>query len=101
MKGALLASMKREAFDVKIVCRCYGKNVFKGTDEDDSEGIVSSFCTLEDAILILPMACYYKRLKSVVMLQNLEMKQSSPGGGCFTLHQENKNYTLITSDFAP
>ena len=41
----------------KIVCRCYGKNVFKDPD-DDSEGFVSFFGTLEDAMLSLPMACY-------------------------------------------
>ena len=46
----------------KSVCRCCGKNVFKDPDGDD-EGFVSSFGTLEDTMLSLPMACYYHRLK--------------------------------------
>ena len=76
MKVALLASMMIEVgFDqgpsmnvinFKIVWRCCGKNVFKDPDDDD-EGFVSSFVTLEDAMLSLPMACYYHRLKSIVM----------------------------------
>ena len=76
MEVALLARMRIEvAFDqgpsmnginFKIVCRCCGKNVFKDLD-DDSEGFLSSFDILEDAMLSLPMACYYHRLKSVVI----------------------------------
>ena len=50
----------------KIICRCYGKNVFKNSDDDD-KGFVSSFGILEDAKQSLPIACYYCRLKSVVM----------------------------------
>ena len=51
----------------KIACRCFEKNVFKDPDDDDDEGFVSSFATLEDATLSLPMACYHHRLKSFVM----------------------------------
>ena len=50
----------------KIICRCCEKNVFKDPD-NDVKGFVSSFGSLEDAMLSLPMACYYHRLKSVVM----------------------------------
>ena len=77
MEVALLASMRIEVgFDqgpsmnginFKIICRCYGRNLFKDPDDDDDEGFVSSFTTLEDAMLALPMAKYYYRLKSVVM----------------------------------
>ena len=50
----------------KTICRCCGKNVFKDPNDDDN-GFVSSFSTLEDVMLSLPVACYYHRLKSVVM----------------------------------
>ena len=79
MEVALLASMRIEVgFDqgpsmnginFKIVCRCCGKNIFKDHDEDDDEGYVSSFGTLEDAMQSLSMSCYYHRLKSVVLLK--------------------------------
>ena len=42
----------------KIICGCCRKNAFKDPDDDDDEGFVSSFSTLEDAMLSLPMACY-------------------------------------------
>ena len=67
MKVALLASMRREVgfnqgslmndINFKIVCRCCGKNVFKDHNDDDSEGLVSSFGTLENAMLSMPMTC--------------------------------------------
>ena len=76
MEVVLLASMRIEVrFDqwpsmnvinYKIIRRFCGKNVFKDPDHD-SEGFVSSFVTLEDAMLSLTMSCYYHRLKSVVM----------------------------------
>ena len=76
MKVASLASMRMEVeFDqglsvnginFKILCRCCEKNDFKDPDDDD-EDFISSFATLEDAMLSLPMACYYHRLKSIVM----------------------------------
>ena len=50
----------------KIVCRCCRKNVFKVPDED-SKSIVSTFGTLEDTMLSLPIACYYHWLKSGMM----------------------------------
>ena len=75
MKVALLASMrvgvgfdKRPSINginKKIVCS--GMNVFKDNDED-SEDFISTFGTLEDAMLSLSMACFYHRLYSVVML---------------------------------
>ena len=49
-----------------VVCRCCRKNVFKDPDDDD-EGFVSSVGTLDDAMLSLSMACYYHRLKSIVI----------------------------------
>ena len=51
----------------KIICRCCGKNIFKNPDDD--EGFVSFFGTIDDAMLSLPKACYYHRLKSVVFFQ--------------------------------
>ena len=41
--------------NLKIICRCYEKNVFKDLNDDDDEGFVSFFNTLEDAMLSLPM----------------------------------------------
>ena len=49
------------------VCKCCRKNVFKDPDDDDDEGFVSSFATVEDPMLSLPKACYHHRLKSVVL----------------------------------
>ena len=46
-------SMK--SINFKIVYRCCEKNVIKDPDDDD-EGFVSSFVTLGDAMLSLPMA---------------------------------------------
>ena len=76
MEVALFASMRIDVrFDqcpsmnginFKIVCRYCEKNVFKDPDFDD-ECFVSSFGTLEHAMLSLPMVCYYNKLKSVVM----------------------------------
>ena len=72
MEVALLARMRIEiGFDqgpsmngmnFKIVCRCFGKNVFKDPDDDD-KGFASSFATVENTMLSLQMACYYHRLK--------------------------------------
>ena len=77
MKVALLVSMMIEVgldqgpsingINFKIICTCCVKNVFKDLDNDD-EGFVSSFITLEDAMLSLSITCYYNRLKSVVLL---------------------------------
>ena len=50
----------------KINCRCCEKNVFKDPDDDD-KGFILSFATLENAMLSLPMACHFHRLKSVVL----------------------------------
>ena len=58
----------KNGISFEIICRCCGKNVFKDFDDDD-EGIVSSFAIFEDAMLSLPMACYYHRLKSVALFQ--------------------------------
>ena len=57
------------AINVKIVCRCCEKNVFKDLDDNDDEDFVSSFGTLDDSMLSLQMACYYHRLESVVSLE--------------------------------
>ena len=75
--------------------------MFKDT-EDNDEGLVSSFGTLEDAMLSLPMVCYYHRLKSVVMVgTKMAMQGNSSGINCFILHKEKKkNMILITFDFA-
>ena len=79
----------------KIVCRCCGNNVFKDPYDDDDEGFVSSFDTLEYAILSL------HRLKSVVMFgTKMAIQGKSSGIGCLILHQEKKNLILITSNFA-
>ena len=51
----------------KILCRCCGKNVFKDHADNDSEGMESSFGTLEDSMLSLSMACHYHKLISIVM----------------------------------
>ena len=77
--------------------------MFKDPDgEDDDEGFVSSFVTLEDAMLSLPMACYCHRLKSVVMIgTKMAMQENSSGICCFILYQgQKKNLILITFDFA-
>ena len=42
-------------------------DVVGNSDDDDDEGFVLSFCILKDAMLSLPMACYFHRLKSVVL----------------------------------
>ena len=65
----------------EIVSRCCEKNVFKDPDDDDDEGFISSFVTLEDAMLSLPMACYCHRLKSVVMFGTQKWQ-------CKEIHQE-------------
>ena len=39
-------------------------NVFKDPDDGDDECFGSSFGTLEDAMMSLPMACYYPRFIS-------------------------------------
>ena len=79
MEVALLAIIRIElGFDqgpsmnginFKIVCRCCGKNDFKDPNDDDDEGFVSSFGTHEYAMQSLPMACYYQRLKSVLLFK--------------------------------
>ena len=74
--------------------------MFKGPDDDD-EGLVSFFGTLEDAMLSLPMACYYHRLTSFLMFgTKMAMKENLSGIVCFILHQEKTNLILITFDFA-
>ena len=108
MKVALLASMRIEVvFDqsppmngitFKIACNFCGKIVFEDTDDDDKD-FVSSFGTLEDAMLSLPMACYYHRLV-VVFCTKLAMQRNLSQIGCFILYQEKKNLILITLDFA-
>ena len=55
--------------NVKNYGRCRGKNVIKDSDDENDEGFVSSFCTLEDTILSLPMACYYHRLNQLWSLE--------------------------------
>ena len=69
---------------------------------DDNEGFVSSFATLEDAMLSLPMACYYYRLKSDVLSgTKMTTQGNSSGIGCLILYQEKKkNLILIIFDFA-
>ena len=86
MKFALLASMRIEVgldqwpsmngIIFMIVCRCCRKNVFKDPDDDDKE-FVSSFGTLENAMLSQPMACYFHRLKSVVMFKTKDGNAST------------------------
>ena len=76
MEVALLASVRIEVglnqgssvieINFKLVCRRCRKNVFKNPDDND-EGFVSSFGTLEDATLSLPKACYYHKLNLVVL----------------------------------
>ena len=83
MQVILLANMRIEVafyqdpsmngINLKNVCRYCKKNVCKDPDED-YEGFLSSFATLEDAMLSLPMACYYHRLKSVVMFGTKKCK---------------------------
>ena len=78
MKIVFLASMRIEVgfnqgqsmngINIKMDYKCCGKNVFRDPAENDSEGLVSSFGILEDAMLSLPMAFYYHRLNSVAML---------------------------------
>ena len=111
MEVALLASMKIEVgfnqspsmngINVKIACRCYGKNLFKDPD-DDSECFVSSFGTLEHVMLSLPMACKNLRLKSFVLYRiKMAMQGNSSGIHCFIHYQKKKkNLILITFDFA-
>ena len=54
------------------------KNVFKNPADDDTEGLVSFFGTLEDAILPLQLPCYYHELKSIVILdKKMSMQQNS------------------------
>ena len=77
MEVVLLVSMRIEvgfdqvpstnSINFKIICRCCRKNVFKDPVDDDAKGLLSSFGTLEDPILSLPIACYYHRLKSAEM----------------------------------
>ena len=55
-----------KGINFKIVCKCCGKNTFKRPDVDD-KGFVSSFATLEDEMMSLPMACYFHSLKSFVI----------------------------------
>ena len=84
MEVALLASMRIEvefhqglstnSINFEIIHRCCEKNLFKDPDDDD-KGFVSSFCTLEDAMLSLLMAFYYYRLKSVRKWQCKEIHQ--------------------------
>ena len=70
----------------KIVGRLCAKNVLKDPYYDE-EGLVSSFDTLDDAMLSLPMTCCYHSLKSVVMLGTKMAIQGNPSGiGCFILH---------------
>ena len=62
----------------KIFCRWFGKNAFKVPCDDNLEDLVSSFGTLEDDMLSLPMACYYHRLISVVIFGTIiAMQQNS------------------------
>ena len=112
MEVVLLASMKIEVgldqgpsmdgINFKIVCRCCEKNVFKDPDDNDDEGFVSSIATLKDTMLPLPMACYYHRLKSVVIFGiKMTMEENASGIGCFILYQKNKkNLILTTFNFA-
>ena len=53
---------------LKVVCKCCGKNEFQDPADDDSEGLVSFFGHLEDAMSSLPFACSYHRLKSIAIL---------------------------------
>ena len=111
MQVILLANMRIEVafyqdpsmngINLKNVCRYCKKNVCKDPDED-YEGFLSSFATLEDAMLSLPMACYYHRLKSVVMFGTKNARQENSSGiCCFILYQKKKkNPILITFDFA-
>ena len=87
MEVALLASMRIEVgFDqgpsmnvinFKIICRCHGKNVFKYPYDDDTKGFVSSFGTLESAMLSLSMTCHCHRLNFIVIFgTKMEMQQN-------------------------
>ena len=91
MEVALLANIRIQVgFDqgpsmngiyFKIVCRCCKKNALKDPDDDDGEDFVSSIGTLEDAMLSLPIACYYHRLKLVVLFKTKRWQ-------CKEIHQE-------------
>ena len=54
----MIIQMTLVFINFKIVCRCFGNNLFKEPNDDDLEGLVSSLGTLEDAMLSLPMAYY-------------------------------------------
>ena len=60
----------------KITYRCCDKNVFQDPTDDDSEGWVSFYVDLEDAMLA--MACYFLRVRSILMLDTkMVVKQCS------------------------
>ena len=64
----------------QILCRCCDKNVFQDPADDDLESVVSLYGNLWDAMFALSTACYYHRLKSILMLNAKNQ--------CCKIHQE-------------